>query len=98
MKTKIINCNNKKVKEIEVQKRTVKNKGRVYTGTIYPDFSTRHKSTRGIRFVKGVGLVNMRRWCGEITYQGVRYRIRNTDRRIVELFIADLANKFNQTL
>ena len=53
MKTKIINCNNKKVKEIEVPKRTVKNKGRVYTGTIYPDFSTRHKSTRGIRFVKG---------------------------------------------
>ena len=98
MKTKIINCNNKKVKDIEVQKRTVKNKGRVYTGTIYPDFSTRHKSTRGIRFVKGVGLVNMRRWCGEITYQGVRYRIRNTDRRIVELFISDLANKFNQTL
>lgn len=42
--------------------------------------------------------MSVRRWCGEIMYHGVRYRIRNTNRRIVELFIADLANKFNQTL
>lgn len=94
----IINCNNKKAKDIKVEKIMPKMKGRVYKGTIYPDFSSRRKSDRGIRFVKGCRPVSVRRWCGEIMYHGVRYRIRNTNRRIVELFIADLANKFNQTL
>ena len=71
----------------------------VYRGTIYPDFSSRGKGRGsgnfGCRAVKGVGIVNCRRWVAEVKYHGKRYRCRNTSRAVVEAWLKDMCNKFN---
>lgn len=72
---------------------------RQYTGTIYPDFSSkgrgRGSGSTGCRYLRGVGRVNYRRWVAEITYHGKRYRCRSTDRNKVERWLNDMCNKFN---
>jgi len=73
---------------------------RIYRGGIYPDFSSRGKRRNssgifGARFVRGSGMVSCRRWSAEIMYHGKRYRFRNTNYRLCEIWLNDMRARFN---
>ena len=77
---------------------------RIRTGCIYSEEQRdlgkgRMQIGRGssYHFVKGVGKVTSlrRRWVGEITYYGKRYRFRSTNLQNVQAWLRDMTQKFN---
>lgn len=60
-----------------------------YRGCIYQEIQTSHgnSGTFGMRAVRGVGLVPVHKWVGEITICGHRYRFRSTNYRNVRWWL-----------
>lgn len=62
--------------------------GAVRTGTICNEPHT-HFYRRGVGYVSGT------RWVGEITIHGKRYRKRSAYRDVVEFWLENMINRFN---